>query len=272
MYFHTQQAIKAIILLLFCGFIFMLHHSGEIIKFINPQYEIFSQIASVIFLFLFFIQVQRIFISRELAEDHDYCTILGCNHEDGDPGRVSIKNILIYSVVILPLVTGLFLPYKELGAAEAVKRGICYTPNHEHVNHSEEMVTSDETLIEMTESPVLVLENFNFSAYVSNILAYPEMFHGKPIQMEGFIISDGAYSQDYPLLARFLVTHCVADAHVAGLLLSSKDEGPGGADGWVKVDGEINILRNNTNDDILPIILVHGWQRIEEPAQPYIYP
>ncbi|MDQ0256341.1 putative membrane protein [Evansella vedderi] len=266
MYFHTQEAIKAIILLLFSGFIFMLHHTGEIIKFINPQYTAFSQIASVIFLFLFFIQVPRIFISKEQAEDHDYCTILGCNHEVGSARKVPLKSVLIYSIVLFPLVTGFLLPYKDLGAAEAVKRGICYTPNEQHLHHSEELVTSNKVFHEMMESPVLILNNLNFSVYVNNILTYPEFFDGKPLVLEGFIL----VGDDHPFLARFLVTHCVADAHVTGLLLSSDDNNLRNANDWVKVYGLVDTIENN--GQVLPIIQVKEWKQIDQPKIPYVYP
>ncbi|MDG5785893.1 TIGR03943 family protein [Evansella sp. AB-P1] len=269
MYLQTQQAVKAIVLLLFSGFIFMLHHTGEITKFINPQYTAFSQIASVIFLLLFFIQVPRIFISREQAEDHDYCTILGCNHEMGDKRKVSLKTGVVYSIILLPLVTGLLFPYKELGAAEAVKRGICYTPIQKHSSHSEVLETSNKTLDEMVRSPVLILDNFNFLDYVNNIITYPELFNEKPIELEGFILMDDTLSH-HPLLGRFLVTHCVADAHVTGLLLSNDDENLRNINGWVKVNGQIKRLE--TNGIEIPIIQVKEWKQIDQPEAPYIYP
>ncbi|MFA9558459.1 TIGR03943 family protein [Evansella sp. AB-rgal1] len=270
MYYQSQQAIKAIILLMFSGFIFRLHHTGEIIMFINPQYTAFSQIASILFLFLFFIQVPRIFISKEQAEDHDYCTILGCNHEMIGVRTIPLKNVVIYFIIILPIVTGFLLPYKDLGAAEAVKRGICYTTNSTHTDHSGKVGTSNNVFHEMIGSPVLMLNNDNFSVFVNNILTYPEVFEGKPIELEGFIYMDETYSHEYPLLARFLVTHCVADAHVTGLLLSTDDKNRRNVDEWVRVNGEIKLMENAENT--IPIVLVKQWKKIERPKATYIYP
>ncbi|MCD8509873.1 MAG: TIGR03943 family protein [Bacillus sp. (in: Bacteria)] len=239
MYFHSQQAVKAIILLLFSGYIFMLHHTGEISRFINPQYTAFSQVASIIFLFLFFIQVPRICISKEQAEDHDYCTILGCSHDKEKIRQLPFKSIVIYAIIVLPLVTGFILPSKELGVAEAVKRGVCYAPNQTHY-HSEDIINSNEALTEMLESPVIVLEHSNFAKYVNHILTYPELFYDKPIELDGFIL-DELNLNDHVLLGRFLVTHCVADAHVTGLLLSTDDDHLRKVNGWVKVWGIIAV-------------------------------
>ncbi|MBB5172602.1 TIGR03943 family putative permease subunit [Texcoconibacillus texcoconensis] len=270
MYFHAQEAIKAIILLMFSGFIFMLHHTGEIIKFINLEYTGFSQVASVIFLILFFIQVPRIFISREQAEDHNYCMILGCNHEMDKARKVPLKSVVVYAIIILPLVTGMFLPYKDLGAAEAVKRGICYTPNEQDLSHSDELVKPNKDLQEMLESPDLILDHVNFSTYVSNILTYPEFLKGKSIELEGFILAADSNSHDHPILGRLLVTHCVADAHVIGLLLSSDDNRLGNVNDWVKVNGEINIMEDDGQS--LPVIEVKEWKETNQPEAPYIYP
>ncbi|ADU29112.1 TIGR03943 family putative permease subunit [Evansella cellulosilytica] len=269
MYFHHQEAIKALVLLLFSGFIFMLHHTGEIIKFINPQYTALSQIASIIFLFLFFIQVPRMFITKEQAKDHDYCTILGCNHEI--VGRqLSIKKIAILFIIILPLLTGFFLPYKDLGAEEAVKRGICYTPTSTHNDNSVTISSSNKTLQQMLNSQELILDERNFATYVDTIRSYPKQFHGKSISLEGFILVDEKVSHDHPLIGRFLVTHCVADAHVTGLLLESDQGTLRDVRDWVTVRGEISSVEKN--GQILPIILVEDWTKIMQPEAPYIYP
>ncbi|TYS59543.1 TIGR03943 family protein [Sutcliffiella horikoshii] len=275
MYFHFQQAIKAVVLLLFSGLLFMLHHTGDIYQFINPQYKELSQIASIIFLILFFIQVPRIFISRELAQDHVYCSILGCNHEIGNPRKLPFKNIVIYFIVILPLVLGFLLPHKGLGAAEAKKRGVIYAASHEtehdHGSHLDESATLfTNTINEMLKSSVLVLDHSNYSSYINNIITYPEVFNGKSIELEGFILLDVLNTVDSPVLARFIVTHCVADAHVKGLLLDSDDDNLRNVDDWVKLKGKITLTEHN--GQTLPMVHVYEWVPIVKPIVPYIYP
>ncbi|UCZ54210.1 TIGR03943 family protein [Bacillus shivajii] len=269
MIFYSQQAIKAFILLMFSGFIFMLHHTGEIDRFINPQYTSLSQVASIIFLFLFFIQVPRIFLTKEQAEDHDYCSILGCNHETDDVKHIKGKSIITYSIIFLPLFTGFLLPYKELGAAEAVKRGICYSHNEGETFHLEERseIELSHVIKEMKQSRVLTVDKKNFVSYVNSILTYPDLFYGKEIELEGFISVDKSASEDHLLIARFLVTHCVADAHVMGLLLSVEDERLQNENDWIRMKGVLDI-----NEQSTPIVEVREWEKVEQPKNPYIYP
>ncbi|WP_416148313.1 TIGR03943 family putative permease subunit [Salipaludibacillus sp. HK11] len=270
MIIHPQQALKAMILLLFCGFLLMLHHTGEINSFINPKYSSFSQVASVLFLLLFFIQASRIFLTKEQAEDHQYCSIVGCSHElDDDKTR---KNMIGYVIVCLPLVTGFFLPYSELGAAEALNRGICYSTSETHTGHSHDIpeVSLNDMVHAMIEEPVLIIDNANFATRIQSIQAAPTHFIGKPIKLEGFTFVDESVADGSPILARFIVTHCVADAHVTGLILSSDDEELLEEDIWVRVQGVLDV--KHENGQILPIIDVKQWEKTDEQKQPYVYP
>ncbi|MGJ9383837.1 TIGR03943 family putative permease subunit [Salipaludibacillus sp. CF4.18] len=270
MIFHPQQVLKALILALFSGFIIRLHHTGEINSFINPQYAAFSQVASIIFLVLFFIQVTRIFLTEEQAVDHQYCNILGCSHdiEDTKP----LKNRIGYVMICLPLVTGFFLPYSELGAAEAMNRAICYSSSETHTGHSHETLgtKSDDILKEMIDQPILSLDHSNFSDYTNAIQTSPELFVGKRINMEGFIFSDKAVANGHPMLARFIVTHCVADAHVTGVVLSSSDKSLEKEKGWISVRGIIDV--HQLEGQLVPFIHVQQWNSIDEPTEPYVYP
>ena len=124
MRFHFQQAIRALILLVFSTLLFKLHFTGEITKFINPKYEALSQIASILFLILFFIQMTRIWTVEEHShpycdhEDHD-CS----HHHDHGDSPFHIKKLISYLIIAVPLITGFLLPPKVLDASIADKKG-----------------------------------------------------------------------------------------------------------------------------------------------------
>ncbi|CAM3686353.1 TIGR03943 family protein [Aeromicrobium ponti] len=133
MKFHFQQALRALILLAFCGLIFQLHHTGDITKYINPKYSGLSQSASILFLILFFIQITRIWTSKKETEIHDHHHSHSCchnnhdhdcshDHDHGD-SPFTVKKLLSYSIIVLPLMTGFFLPAKTLDASIADKKG-----------------------------------------------------------------------------------------------------------------------------------------------------
>lgn len=131
MQFHVQQAARALILLGFSILIYMLHFTGKIYLFINPKYLLLSQAAAFLFLLLFFIQITRVWTVKG-AHDHDSCSHAGecCSHDDHhdhfhDHGTspLSVKKLLSYSIIVLPLLTGFFLPAKVLDSAIADKKG-----------------------------------------------------------------------------------------------------------------------------------------------------
>ncbi|WP_368504153.1 TIGR03943 family protein [Alkalihalophilus sp. As8PL] len=262
--------VKAIILLLFAVFIFILHETGEIVRFINPNYLYFSQIASVIFLFLFFVQVPRIFTSSEY--DHSECGPWGCSHED-EGGGITVKTLLTYGLIILPLLTGFLLPYKDFGAAEALKRGISYsTHDHGHVEVHDELLVHqmDEGVQEIVKQPILEFDNENFVSYIRAVTSYPVNFVGKQILIEGFILEDDSFTNKHTVITRFLVTHCVADAHAAGLVIEEGSILGIHENTWVRIKGELNVKKSDSG--LIPIITVSSWEEIHPPMDPYVYP
>jgi putative membrane protein len=131
MQFHAQQAARSLILLGFSALIYMLHFTGKIYLFINPKYLLLSQAAAFLFLLLFFIQITRVWTIKT-EHDHDSCSHAGecCSHDDHhdhfhDHGTTpfSAKKLVSYSIIVLPLLTGFFLPAKVLDSAIADKKG-----------------------------------------------------------------------------------------------------------------------------------------------------
>ena len=150
---HFQQAVRALILLSFAALIFKLHLSGEITKFINPKYEMLSQLAAILFLFLFFIQLTRIWTNHhsnhhECGHDHA-CTH---NHDHGD-SPFTMKKFLSYAIIVFPLVTGFVLPAKVLDASIANKKGAMLALSGQQVQRTEEettVITDQELETDMT--------------------------------------------------------------------------------------------------------------------------
>lgn len=281
MNFHWLQALRAFILLLFSAFIFMLHHTGDIGRFINPEYVVFSQIASVIFLFLFFIQVPRIWRDPSLAnEDHSNCGPWGCNHDDGYNQGLSLKTVVSYSIILIPLVTGFLLPGKDLDASIASKRGlfISSTPHteEENVSCNEENnpifmnKVTDERQTELLNNSLIILDASTFASRLQTISQAPHLYKGKRVQLEGFALRDETLEGNYWVIARFLVTHCVADASVIGVLVQIDDNVQLTENSWVRVQGVLQV--GTHNESMVPLVEVDKLQLIRQPKEPYVYP
>jgi putative membrane protein len=127
MRFHAQQAARALVLLGFSTMLYMMHFTGDIHLFINPKYLLLSQAAAFLFLLLFFIQISRVWTIRGSHQgdtcSHDEDCGSHEHHHDHGTTPFTVKKLLSYSIIILPLLTGFMLPAKVLDSSIADKKG-----------------------------------------------------------------------------------------------------------------------------------------------------
>jgi len=306
--FHFQQAVRALILLVFSTLLFKLHFTGEITKFINPKYEALSQIASIVFLILFLIQITRIWTVEE--HSHQYCDHENhdcSHHHDHGDSPFNIKKLISYLIIAVPLITGFLLPPKVLDASIADKKGAMLILSSQkqtsiadetaekpieanNINELEEG-TSDvihgeslalENQLEMSneeyeqlkqkleQSPSIMMNDSVFAAYYDEINMDIEKFKGREIQLKGFVYKEDGLEQDQLVISRFLITHCVADASIIGFLSELPEAASIQEDSWIEVNGVLDITTSNGIE--LPIIKISDWKIIGEPNEPYLYP
>ncbi|WP_226526849.1 TIGR03943 family putative permease subunit [Metabacillus niabensis] len=256
---QKRQAIKALILLVFASFLFILHQSGEMTNFIHPNYLHVSQFASILFLILFFFQVPRIFRPLDAEPDHTHCSPWGCHHEEEG---FSIKTIFSIGMIIVPLLTGLMMPYKTFGAEETLKRGIQYAGlDQKRLGNSD--------IKSMMSLPVIRFDGTDFANYMGILSEYPEVFEGKKIEIEGFIAEDQFLRKKQKVIARFQVTHCIADAHASGFKLENSNEFHLTNNTWVRMKGTLKVKEES--QQYIPVIHVNSVETIDTPKNPYIF-
>lgn len=305
MKFHIQQAVRAVILLFFCILIFKLHFTGEITKFINPKYEILSQIASILFLILFFIQITRIWtLEEQPAQDcHHDCSH---SHDHGD-SPFNTKKLISYLIIAVPLITGFLLPPKILDASIADKKdammilssqkqiptedentkkqidennigGGEQSPIDENSENSIDLENQKEMSSEeyeqlkqkLGQSPNIVMNDSVYATYYDEIYLDIKKYKGRQIQLKGFVYKEDGLEPNQLVLSRFLITHCVADASIIGFLSELPEASSLQEDSWIEANGVLNISTYNGID--LPVIKITNWKIISEPKEPYIYP
>ncbi|WP_066400475.1 TIGR03943 family putative permease subunit [Neobacillus mesonae] len=292
MNFHIQQAVRAFILLCFSVMLFKLHYTGEILKFINPKYEGLSQSASVLFLILFFIQITRIWSTTRHSHHHncdhdDHC----CHHDHGD-SQINTKKVIAYVIIAFPLATGFLLPAKVLDASIVDKKGgMAVLTNQkktkkENIGDDQKDLTSqhskviDPKIISekeyeeikqiLEQSHLIKMKDNVYSVYYEEIDNNPDKFKGREIELKGFVYKEDEFKQDQLVIARFSITHCVADAGIIGFLSEFKDASSVEENTWIEARGVLDISTFNGAE--LPIIKITKWKEIKEPNQPYIYP
>lgn len=128
----------------------------------------------------------------------------------------------------------------------------------------------DELRVALSARPNVVMEESVFSTYYEDIHIDIQKYKGKQIKLKGFIYKEEDFEQDQLVLARFLITHCVADASIVGFLSEHPDASSLKTDTWIEATG---ILDTTTYDGSeLPLIKITNWKEIPEPQEPYIYP
>ncbi|MFS1518924.1 TIGR03943 family putative permease subunit [Bacillus sp. SCS-151] len=187
MKFSYQQAFRALILLTFSAMILKMHSTGDITKFINPKYVGLSQSASVIFLFLFFIQITRIWRVKDISHEH-------CSHEDNNCGHdhgnsaFNVKKFISYMIIIFPLLTGFFLPPKVLDSSIAAKKGgMAVLSSQKSSQKDTNNTPSNDTNDDNTQSDTSINDNTQSDASIDDNLVNPTITESqKEISKEEF--------------------------------------------------------------------------------------
>ncbi|MFJ5759647.1 TIGR03943 family putative permease subunit [Neobacillus sp. NPDC093182] len=303
MRFHFQQAVRAFILLAFSVMLLKLHFTGEITKFINPKYEGLSQSAAVLFIILFIIQTTRIWTVKENNHHHqchDDSHDHTCSHDHGD-SPFNTKKLISYLVIVFPLVTGFLLPAKVLDASIVDKKGgLAVLSNQKTEKKQEEKVgptnnqqedpVINEDLVDLSriednvytneeyeqliqqleQSPTIEMNDHVFSTYYEEMHMDLDKFKGREITLKGFVYKEDGLEQNQLVLARFLITHCVADAGIIGFISELPEASSLEVNTWIEAKGVVDIT--NYNGTEYPIIKITNWKKIDEPREPYLYP
>lgn len=179
------------------------------------------------------------------------------HHHDHDHAKAgSTASWLFLGVIAVPLVMGLAIPSKPLGA-DAVSE-----------------LSSDVRSIGFTTSPTSVIapESRNLLDWVRAFANSPDMteFEGQQVTVLGFVYRDARFADNNNfMVVRFTLSCCVADARPIGLIVEPPDGQMFDQDTWVDVVGTITI-RNMDGVDT-PVIVPTSIQPTTEPDQPYLY-
>lgn len=295
MKFHLQHFIKAVILGVFVLFFIDLHSTGTIMKYINPKYENISKLAAGIFILLFFIQLFRIF--QRKGKGHHHCDP-GCHHgHDHGNEQFNLSRIFSYSVMVFPIITGFAFEPATLNSTIASNKGSIFSQvNQKETSPLNETTLTDKENIDIYSSDHVPLVNNNylsneeyekklslleksemiqmqddiFGSYYEALNENPTDYVGRTIQMSGFVFKEDDFNSNQLVLSRFMITHCIADASILGLLTEFEEANTLKEDTWLEIEGVLDVT--NYGGYEIPVIKATGWKVIDEPTEPYVYP
>jgi putative membrane protein len=170
------------------------------------------------------------------------------------PGRAN----LIW--LVIPIVIGLVIPARPLGAGALVNRGI---------NTASALVArSGET----TSALDLPAPQRNVLDWIRafQAAADPLSLNGELAEVTGFVYHDRRLPPGQFMLGRFTITCCVADAMAVGMVVRWADSAALPENRWVTVRGPVQVLE--LEGQKVPMISAEKVELIPEPEQPYLYP
>lgn len=279
-----------ILILIGFTFLFMhLHATGDISKYINMKYSYISFLAIFILGFLTLVQFYIYGKSDDSGHLHDEACSPECGHDHHKkPSR--FKNITVNSILIFPLISGLFFPIASLDSETVKTKGFHFKGLENEGDFGEHQFLKPDTSVyygkesyntimdkelqPFTKGDAVVLHDKNYLKGMESIYYKPGIFLGKQIQFKGFTYNaeDQTKSKSNELfLLRFGIIHCIADSGVFGMMVEFPKGTSFPNDKWIEVDGTIETQYYQPFKADIPYVKVKSWKEIKKPEEEYVY-
>lgn len=190
---------------------------------------------------------------REAFSTHSH------NGEPGDDDTKSWSATLWW--MALPLAIGLLIPARPPGSAAAAIRGIAVGSGFTGRGGRQAALSKGVPAAQRS-----VLDWVNVFAETTD----PATLTGQSVDITGFVYREPDHSDGRFIVARFMITCCVADAQAIGLEVHSPDGITPPVDSWVRVKGQVEMFPGEPF--VRPVVEADEVMIIPEPQQPYLYP
>ena len=260
---RIQTAAKALLLLALALFLYSRMANGTILFYINQNFVPYTMLAVVglTLVALSYRPAGQRAAAKETGEagrDQPHEHDREHDHEHEHSHALTLSGLLL---VALPIILGVLVPPQPLGAAAMANRDI-------------------NVSLQSAGLPAAVRAAAQKNSAERNILDWQQTFAGardpardlagQTATVTGFVFRDKRFGPDQFMVARYVVTCCVADATVAGIIVRSPEAASFAADQWVEVSGVFE--PGELGADELPVLAANAIAEAEVPSQPYLYP
>ena len=252
-----QPFLKTLLLVALGVFLYSRIANGTLFYYINERFAIFTLIGVVGLLLLG--------VSYRWDNSHVHAADDADNH---DHDHHTHSHALSWSgalIVALPVVLGLLVTPQPLGSAALANRDVSLSMNESALPiglRQQEKAALDKNIMDW------------WHEYRKSASAGAELV-GQPVRVTGFVFRDEQFGRDHFLITRFVVSCCVADANVLGLLVDPAALALTAAveltdDQWIEVQG---VFTASTLDGWhMPVVVAEQITPVAVPDQPYLYP
>lgn len=232
---------KALILVVMGLFLYSRFLGGTLLFYINERFVWLTILASLAFIL--------VGISYRYRSEN--------SHDHHAHGQLSWGGL---ALIILPVVLGLLIPPKPLGAAAMVNRDV-----------SAKSLTS-ATAPQNGEVLAKPKGEKNILDWLIEFrtTSDPAAFSGQEARVVGFVYRDDRFNGEIFMVSRFVLSCCAADAAPLGLLVRWPESAALADDQWVEVTGHFE--PGQFDGEPMPVLVAEKVTSTTVPEQPYLYP
>ncbi|MFN8459557.1 MAG: TIGR03943 family protein [Anaerolineae bacterium] len=236
-----KPSIKAVALMVMGLFLYWKIYNGTLLYYISERFAWLTLLAAI-----GFIIVGASYRYRATTDQHDH-----------QHGNLSWGGLLL---VALPVILGLLVPPKPLGAAAMSNR------EFEVGSVASASVPKTSQIISRPAGDKNVLDwLIDF-----RLAKDPAAFTNQEAQVIGFVYRDDRFGQDSFMVSRFVISCCAADATPMGLMVRWPESTGLVSDAWVEVKGRFQ--PGEFDGEPMPFLIAETVTPTKVPEQPYLYP
>ncbi|MDI4646053.1 TIGR03943 family putative permease subunit [Cohnella hashimotonis] len=222
-------------------------------------------------------------------DHHDY------DHHDHDGhsghshvGRTKWRRGFTYLVLAVPIFTGIFLPVATLDSSFVKAKGFSFPEldqrrkdagYHQFLRPDTSVFYSTENYDKVKQKDMadfaaqssVELNDTNYLKGMEVLYNYADEFADKTITFDGFAYKGDEVGASSYFVFRFGFIHCVADSGVFGMLVQMPAGTKLSDDDWLRVTGKLTREYYQPFKQMIPVLKVKEWARIDKPDDPYVY-
>lgn len=239
---RAGRSFQALILALMGLYLLSRVWNGSILLYINQRFVFLVFLAGLSFVIL----AQVLYAER-------------VSGQNGDQSRADNPRLNMWWLVI-PILIGFLIPARPLSPSAVANRGISTdAPLSARIEDT-------ASILSLSPAERTVLDWIRLFSFSENV----QQFVGQPVDVTGFVFSDGRLTANQFMVGRFTITCCVAGATALGMIVEYPQVAVLKEHNWVRVQGKIDLIERD--ERLLPVIVAESVEVVPQPEQPYLFP
>jgi uncharacterized repeat protein (TIGR03943 family) len=247
---RLEHALKGLLLIGMALFLTHRFVSGTLLYYINRRFVWLTWVAAILLTLMAYAYQRKQPVAPAHNESDEPHHLHNHQHHSGGAWIPLV-------IVAIPLLLGVLVSPQPLGAQAVSRREV----NLDGVG----LGGGEQAMAQETNKRNILDWLRAFSAAED-----PISLAGQEAQVIGFVYHDNTLARDQFMVSRFVVSCCVADATVLGLIVSWPDSHQLPADTWVEVTGHFAFDPDKAEP--IPTLIADVVIPTAPPIQPYLYP